>query len=243
MALDNEFFDSISIDVVKKKYYNANKVRALLDDIRAQAAALNAENAALRQQLSSLNGQKSEIGDTLMSAQAIAKQIVERANAEAAEIVRAAEKRRAELETVSFTQQEYAAKCVEECFAKVKRQHMECIETLNTEWQTFLCGLIPEDEAEPTDEPVRREDEREREEPVRREDEREREEPVRRANDREEETVFEEIPYEGEEPDEGEDAIVFEPVDGGTPAAPGAAEIAARIAQIAKELREIVGEL
>lgn len=232
MALDNEFFDSISIDVVKKKYYNANKVRALLDDIRAQAAALNAENAALRQQLSSLNGQKSEIGDTLMSAQAIAKQIVERANAEAAEIVRAAEKRRAELETVSFTQQEYAAKCVEECFAKVKRQHMECIETLNTEWQTFLCGLIPEDEAEP-----------EAEEPVRREDEREREEPVRRGNDREEETVFEEIPYEGEEPDEGEDAIVFEPVDGGAPAAPGAAEIEARIAQIAKELREIVGEV
>lgn len=213
MALDNEFFDSISIDVVKKKYYNANKVHALLDDIRAQAAALNAENAALKEQLSRLNGQKSEIGDTLMSAQAIAKQIVERANAEAAEIVRAAEGRRAELEAVSFRQQEYAAKCVEECFAKVKRQHMECIETLNTEWQNFLCGLIPEDEAEPDEEPVRREEVRE------------------------DDPLEEEPPCEDEEPDE------YGPVDGAQSAVPGAAEIEARIAQIAKELREIVGEV
>ena len=29
MALDQEYFDSIQIDVVKKKYYNANKVNAL----------------------------------------------------------------------------------------------------------------------------------------------------------------------------------------------------------------------
>lgn len=209
MALDNEFFDSISIDVVKKKYYNANKVHALLDDIRSQAAALNAENAALKEQLSRLNRQKSEIGDTLMSAQAIAKQIVEQANAKAAEIVRAAESRRAELEAVSFRQQEYAAKCVEECFVKVKRQHMECIEMLNTEWQNFLCGLIPEDEwetaePEPDEEPVKPEEVRE---------------------------------------DEKEGISVYEPTDSGDPAAPGAAEIEARIAQIAKELREIGGEV
>lgn len=229
MALDNEFFDSISIDVVKKKYYNANKVHALLDDIRAQAAALNAENAALREQLSNLNGQKSEIGDTLMSAQAIAKQIVERANAEAAEIVRAAESRKAELEAVSFRQQEYAAKCVEECFAKVKRQHMECIETLNTEWQHFLCGLIP-DEAEPEEAPVRQVEKRESKEPVKREKVRE-------------EKPFEEAPLEDEEPDGDESIAAYEPTDGGEAAVPGAAEIEARIAQIAKELREIVGEV
>ncbi len=225
MALDNEFFDSISIDVVKKKYYNANKVHALLDDIRAQAAALNAENAALKEQLSNLNGQKSEIGDTLMSAQAIAKQIVERANAQAADIVRAAEKRRAELEAVSSRQQEYAAKCVEECFSKVKRQHMECIETLNTEWQNFLCGLIPEDDWE-TAEPEA--DER----------------PVKLEKGREEDApaVPEEALFEVEESDEDEGIAVYEPTDDTISAVPGAAEIEARIAQIAKELREIVGE-
>ena len=30
MALDQNYFDAINIDVVKKKYYNANKVNACL---------------------------------------------------------------------------------------------------------------------------------------------------------------------------------------------------------------------
>ena len=48
MALDKEYFDAISIDLVKKKYYNANKVNAVLDDIRAQALAMTEElNTAL----------------------------------------------------------------------------------------------------------------------------------------------------------------------------------------------------
>ena len=58
MALNQEYFDAIHIDVVKKKYYNANKVEAVLQDIRAQALALNAENALLRQQLNSSAARK-----------------------------------------------------------------------------------------------------------------------------------------------------------------------------------------
>ena len=37
MALDKEFFESVNIDVVKKKYYNANKVNTLLGSIQEQA--------------------------------------------------------------------------------------------------------------------------------------------------------------------------------------------------------------
>ena len=40
MALDKEFFDSVNIDVVKKKYYNANKVNALLSNIQQQAETM-----------------------------------------------------------------------------------------------------------------------------------------------------------------------------------------------------------
>lgn len=193
MALDSEFFDSIHIDVVKKKYYNANKVHALLEEIRTQAAALNEENAALREQLKGLNDKKSEIGDTLMSAQAMARQIVERANEQAARIIEAAEARREELAETAFQQQEYAAKCVEECFAKVKRQHMECIETLNTDWQAFLCGLIPEESKE-------------------------------KKSGSEDES--------GERMPEG---------NCGDPL-PEASELEARVAEIARELKEIIGE-
>lgn len=69
MALDREYFDSISIELVKKKYYNANKVNAVFDEIRDQAIALSEENKALKKQLEGLNSKKAEIGEAVMSAQ------------------------------------------------------------------------------------------------------------------------------------------------------------------------------
>ena len=147
MALDKEFFDSVNIDVVKKKYYNANKVNALLGNIQQQAETMGQENELLRTQLEALNGQKSEIGDTLLSARALAKKIEDQARAQAEETIRQAQ----ELAQSLPDQQEYAAKCVENCLNKLKKQHIEAIEMLNNEWQDFLCGLMPEehsDEAE-----------------------------------------------------------------------------------------------
>ena len=65
--------------------------------------------------------------------------------------MREAEHKRRELAQSLPDQQEYAAKCVENCLNKLKKQHIEAIEMLNNEWQDFLCGLMPEehsDEAE-----------------------------------------------------------------------------------------------
>lgn len=149
MALDKEFFDGIHIDVVKKKYYNANKVNALLADIQAQAQALTEENADMRAQLARLNGQKEDIGAAVLSAQQIYREIVDKANVRAAEIVAEAEQRRAEIQEENLRQQEYAVKRVESCFSALREQHMASIEELNAEWQEFLCGLYsPEEGAE-----------------------------------------------------------------------------------------------
>ena len=93
MALDKEFFDSVNIDVVKKKYYNANKVNALLGNIQQQAETMGQENELLRTQLEALNGQKSEIGDTLLSARALAKKIEDQARAQAEETIRQAQEK------------------------------------------------------------------------------------------------------------------------------------------------------
>ena len=46
MALDKEYFDGIQIDLVKKKYYNANKVNAVFADIQAQVQTLLKKAAA-----------------------------------------------------------------------------------------------------------------------------------------------------------------------------------------------------
>lgn len=151
MALDQEFFDSIQIDVVKKKYYNANKVNALLADICAQAQALEQENQALRAQVGTLSQRKDEIGDTLLTAQAAARDIVAKAKAQAGRILADAQRQREELLSGAADQQEYAAACVERTFDRLKRQQMENIEVLNGLWQEFLCGLATEPE-EPTEE-------------------------------------------------------------------------------------------
>lgn len=146
MALNKEYFDAIHIDVVKKKYYNANKVEAVFRDIRTQAEALTAENEELRAQLEQFNGKKAEIGEAVLSAQSIYRGIVSKANDRADEIIAAAEQERREIIRESHRQQEYAVARVERCYARMKEQHMAAIEAINTEWQEFLCGLFPEEE-------------------------------------------------------------------------------------------------
>lgn len=141
MALDKEYFDSISIDVVKKKYYNANKVNAVLDDIRTQADELTAENLRLRSQAQGLSQQKTDICEALMSAQAVARDIIKRANDDAAKIIRSAESRRDEILNGSDRTQEHAVMCVENCLSRLRQQQEETIELINSQWQEFLCGL------------------------------------------------------------------------------------------------------
>lgn len=117
MALDAEYFDSIYIEVVKKKYYDADKVQAVFAEVREQAETLNAENESLRRrlaeleelpervlalsaeneslrrQLAEIRDRKMELGDVLLSAQSIYQEIVERAEQKAAAITAAAEER------------------------------------------------------------------------------------------------------------------------------------------------------
>ena len=157
MALDAEYFDSIYIDVVKKKYYNAGKVQAVFEDIRRQAEALNAENESLRRQLASVNDRRVELGDALLSAQAVYQDVVERAKARAAEITDAAQRQAAAtLEDAqrkseamlaeSRRREEGAVRRVETAFNRMRELHMASIDALNAQWQDFLCGLDPEAE-------------------------------------------------------------------------------------------------
>lgn len=150
MALNKEYFDAIHIDVVKKKYYNANKVEAVFSDIRQQAEAMYEENLAMKAQLEVLQGSKLEIGEAVLSAQSIHKDIIEKAKAEAARIIEEAESQRDSIMAESSQMQEYAVHQVQACYTRLKEQHMASIEALNAEWQSFLCGLYPQDDAPET---------------------------------------------------------------------------------------------
>ena len=165
------------------------------------------EKAAFRD-----GAQRSEIGDVLLSARAVSRKMIARAQDRADEIVKAAEARadeivreaekkaaeilrraeaecdarlrvdaetpvvhapaeelpaaepepeavppmedrgltRAEAERIraeaAAEAQEYAVRCVEECFARLRQQQQENVDFINEQWQSFLCGLIPGEE-------------------------------------------------------------------------------------------------
>ena len=149
MALDQEYFDAIHIDVVKRKYYNANKVEAVFEDIRRQAAALTAENERMRGQLALLEDRKAELGDAMLSAQAIYREIVAKANARAEAIIAEAEEKAAAAAAETQRQQEYSVQRLEAAFNRMKQRLLDDVEAVNGEWQSFLCGLYPEEPALP----------------------------------------------------------------------------------------------
>lgn len=173
--MEADIFDMTGIELVKKKYYNAAKVNDFVAGIKAAHDALALENAGLKAQLEALSSQKAQIGDTLMSAQSIARQMIDDARAQAEETARLAQaqaeetvkaaEKKAELilsgakskKEASDAQvsevQEYALKCVESCVDRLRQQHMDAIELINAQWQDFLSGLIlPEDKQAPAPE-------------------------------------------------------------------------------------------
>lgn len=174
--MEADIFDMTGIELVKKKYYNAAKVDELLLGIKSAHDKLALENAELKAQLEALTSQKAQIGDTLMSAQSIARQMIDDARtqaeesarlaqAQAEETVKAAEKKaelilsgaksKKEASDAEVSEvQEYALKCVEACVDKLRQQQIDSIELINAQWQDFLSGLIlPEDRQLPAPEP------------------------------------------------------------------------------------------
>ena len=161
MALDQAYFDSIQIDLVKRKYYNANKVEAVFADIRRQAQALMEENEELRRQLSERADPREQITEAVCSAQSVYRVLLEKANERADAIVAEAEEKRRAIEEEETRQRESAVQLVDQCLSRVREQQKAAMDSLNATWQDFLCGLYPEDEskaAAPAEEPVGQED-------------------------------------------------------------------------------------
>lgn len=162
MALDEGYFDSIYIEVVKKKYYSAAKVQAVFEDIRLQAEALNAENRQLRQQLREQERRKAELGGVLLSAQEVYQDILDRARERADAVTAEAEQRSAGILAAARLQSEQllsrsrerekeSARRVEAAFARIKQLHLNAVAALDVQWRDFLDGLEPEPAEAPGD--------------------------------------------------------------------------------------------
>lgn len=157
MALDQAYFDGIHIDVAKKKYYNANKVEAVLEDIRGQALALQAENDQLRRQMEELRGSKDVIGDALVSAKTIAQQIIREAQEQAdatlagarekADTILAEAKEQSRVQLLAgASREEEQRRWLEDCVQRIQGRLIDCADEIGADWRALRSGTeAPED--------------------------------------------------------------------------------------------------
>lgn len=130
MAITTEYLDSISFEIAKQKYYNANKVNAKMEEIKAAVAELIAENEQLRAELADIGSTKEKIAELMISTQATAEEMLNKAGAEAEQILAEA-RRQAESLTAENRFKEQAASL------GLSPRQIEAIDKLNKQLDDF----------------------------------------------------------------------------------------------------------
>ena len=143
---------------------------------RNEGEGLENEEKRLLEELPMNAEQKAEVGDVLLSARTVsrqmvtqareqsdeilqiardrAEQIVQQAEEKAAAILREAEEKAAALQeeaaaqrdAVSAQMQDYVVQCVGDCFSRLRQQQLETVDFINEQWRGFLSGLALTDE-------------------------------------------------------------------------------------------------
>jgi DivIVA protein. len=158
-TLDRYYFNSLNLEPVKRKYYDISSVDSVLLDIRTKAETLNKENEelkasvkakdtelqSLREELREAEKRKNELNDAVLEARARYKEIMDRANSDAANIRHEALEEKQIMEERARRRQEYAVEKISEICGRMRESHTAQIEELNLMFQQFLCGLEEED--------------------------------------------------------------------------------------------------
>ena len=148
MAEILEYFDNIRIDVAKRKYYNVNKVNAVLEELRRLAVDLVEENELQRKELYQLrseldklkaNGQQSE--EMLTALQEIYRDTLSKAHERADTIIRDADERSEKLTREAEQKAELAVKQMESCIEAIRVREEQNISFLESQLRQFLTAL------------------------------------------------------------------------------------------------------
>ncbi len=159
MPLEKEYLASLGLEIAKKKYYNAAKVESVIEDLTGRSdaleqenAALERENTALRERVSALATGREEIGDAILSAKTIARQLIAEAQEEADALLAAAreeadrilsearEKSGALLKDGESREQK-TIRAAKESYLQLRESCLDAVRMLDGEWQRFLCSF------------------------------------------------------------------------------------------------------
>lgn len=128
MSVTMDFFNDISFEIAKQKYYNANKVDAKMAEIKAAVQELLDENERLRAELDEIGTSRERMAQLVLSAQERAEKIEQEAKQQAREIV---ENARAEAESLPSAEKAPARA------AGLTAAQLEAIDRLNKQLDDF----------------------------------------------------------------------------------------------------------
>lgn len=128
MSVTMDFFNDISFEIAKQKYYNANKVDAKMVEIKAAVQELLDENERLRAELDEIGTSRERMAQLVLSAQERAERIEDEAKQQAREIV---ENARAEAESL------HSAENAPARAAGLSAAQLEAIDRLNKQLDDF----------------------------------------------------------------------------------------------------------
>ena len=148
MAEILDYFDNINIDVAKRKYYNINKVNAVLEELRDMAVKLVDENEKQRQELESLRAelaQKSadscQMQQLLTEMQELYRDTLDQAHQRADGIVQNAEAQSEKLKQEASEKTGLITEQINDCFEALQKREEENANLLKSRLQQILSVL------------------------------------------------------------------------------------------------------
>lgn len=152
MPTGKEYFESLGLEIAKRKYYNAAKVESVIGDFSRRAAALEEENASLRKRVEALACGREEIGEAILSAKTISQQLIAEAKeqaetiladarAEAGRLTAEAEERSRALAAAAEEREQKTIRAAQESYLQLRGQCQDAVRLLDGEWQRFLCSF------------------------------------------------------------------------------------------------------
>ena len=143
-----DYFDHINIDVAKRKYYNVNKVNAVLEELRAKVVELVEENERQRLELDALRSERSQkqaenlqSRELLSEMQGLYRDTLAKAHERADGIIKDAETKSSVLMQETEEKKALAAEQVRACFSTLQSREEENIQFLNTRLKRLLNVL------------------------------------------------------------------------------------------------------
>ena len=143
-----DYFDHINIDVAKRKYYNVNKVNAVLEELRAKVVELVEENERQRLELDALRTERSQkqaenmqSRELLSEMQGLYRDTLAKAHERADGIIKDAETKSSVLMQETEEKKALAAEQVRACFSTLQSREEENIQFLNTRLKRLLDVL------------------------------------------------------------------------------------------------------